>query len=119
MVVYLGYDLLHLERYDELLQLTSHYDRPLPKEPDLPLLAGYVYKHAGDLDQAQAAFHARAGARPQRGHRVRESRISCCMTCVSRAAAAADFEAALKLDPKEWRSPPGIGLCQPRSASAP
>ncbi len=56
VVVYLGYDLLHLEKYDELLRLTSQYETTMPKEPALPLLAGYVHKHNGDLDQAQAAF---------------------------------------------------------------
>ena len=56
VVVYLAYDLLYLERYDELLQLTSQYDTVLPKEPDIPLLAGYVHKRAGLLDQAQADF---------------------------------------------------------------
>ena len=43
VVVYLGYDLLNLGQYDELLQLTSQYDEVLPKEPDIPLLAGYVH----------------------------------------------------------------------------
>jgi tetratricopeptide (TPR) repeat protein len=56
VVVYLGYDLLNLNQYDELQQLTSKYDQVLPKEPDIPLLAGYVHKQAGDLDQAQEDF---------------------------------------------------------------
>src|SRR5579863_5677152 len=34
VVVYLGYDLLNLERYDDLLKLTSQYDELLPKEAD-------------------------------------------------------------------------------------
>src|ERR1035438_4336266 len=53
VVVYLGYDLLYLQQYDDLLQLTSHYDVVLPKEPDIPLLAGYAHKHAGQLDEAR------------------------------------------------------------------
>ena len=31
VVVYLGYDLLHLEKYDELLDLTSQYFNVLPE----------------------------------------------------------------------------------------
>ncbi len=50
VVVYLGYDFLHLNQYDNLLNLTSKYDQILPKEPDIPLLAGYVHKHNGQLD---------------------------------------------------------------------
>ena len=38
VVVYLGYDLLNLQRYDELLALTAKYSDVLPKEPDLPLV---------------------------------------------------------------------------------
>jgi len=36
VVVYLGYDLLHLERYDELLALTTKYEDILPKDAALP-----------------------------------------------------------------------------------
>jgi len=56
VVVYLGYDLLHLEKYNELLQLTSSYWNILPKEPDIPLLAGYVNKHNGMKEQALKDF---------------------------------------------------------------
>jgi len=44
-VVYLGYDLLHLEEYNELLDLISQFITAFSHEPDLPLLAGYVHKH--------------------------------------------------------------------------
>jgi len=56
VVVYLGYDLLHLERYSELQALTATNMDLFPKEPDIPLLAGYVYKHGGQLDEAVNAF---------------------------------------------------------------
>ncbi len=49
VVVYLGYDLLHLEQYGELLALATKYWDVFPKEPDIPLLAGYVYKHDRNL----------------------------------------------------------------------
>ncbi len=107
VVVYLGYDLLHLGRYDELLLFTSGYENRMPKEPDLPLLAGYVYKHAGDLEQAQAAFTRTVERGPEvvtayvnRGfvrHDLRQG-----------AAAASDFEAALKLDPQDGEAHLGL-----------
>ena len=106
VVVYLGYDLLHLERYDELLQLTKSYEERLPKEPDLPLLAGYVYKHAGDLEQADAAFTRAIDRDPKvitayvnRGFIRHDLRLS---------TAAADFEAALKLDSKDGEAHLGL-----------
>jgi len=60
-----GYDLLNLKQYDELLQLTAEYDQILPKEPDIPLLAGYVHKQAGQLEEAQEGFQRSAGSRSQ------------------------------------------------------
>jgi tetratricopeptide (TPR) repeat protein len=56
VVVYLGYDLLHLEKYDELLALATQYRDVFPKEPDIPLLEGYVHKHQGDTEAARADF---------------------------------------------------------------
>ena len=56
VVVYLGYDLLNLNRYDDLKKLTTHYSETFPKEPDLPLLAGYVDKHEGRLEEARQDF---------------------------------------------------------------
>ena len=44
-VVYLGYDLLSLGKYDELLALTKKYYNILPKDQDIPLLQGYVERH--------------------------------------------------------------------------
>ena len=56
VIVYLGYDLLNLKKYADLLQLTARYNEVLPKEPDIPLLAGYVHKHEGLLEQARQDF---------------------------------------------------------------
>lgn len=56
VVVYLGYDLLHLRQYDDLLKLTTQYMNVLPHEPDIPLLAGYVELHYGRLDAARRDF---------------------------------------------------------------
>lgn len=107
VVVYLGYDLLHLERYDELLQLATKYQDVLPKEPDLPLLAGYAYKHDGALPQAQEEFTKSiergpdvATAYVNRGFVLHDQRQG--------AAAASDFNAALKVDPKNGEAHLGL-----------
>lgn len=107
VVVYLGYDFLHLNQYDDLLSLTSKYDQILPKEPDIPLLAGYVHKHNGQLQDARADFSEALQRDPEvvtayvnRGyvlhdlHQPRE--------------AAADFEAALKREPKNGEAHLGL-----------
>ncbi|MFZ0631633.1 MAG: tetratricopeptide repeat protein [Acidobacteriaceae bacterium] len=56
VVVYLAYDYLHLNQYQALQQLTQKYNTILPKEPDIPLLAGYVEKHEDNLNEARADF---------------------------------------------------------------
>ncbi|MGH9607766.1 MAG: tetratricopeptide repeat protein [Terracidiphilus sp.] len=56
VVVYLGYDLLHLKKYGQLLALTKKYFNVLPNEPDIPLLEGYVYKRDGRDEEALADF---------------------------------------------------------------
>jgi tetratricopeptide (TPR) repeat protein len=120
VVVYLAYDLLYLERYDELLQLTSQYDAVLPKEPDIPLLAGYVHKRAGLLEQAQADFSQALDRDPNmvtayvnRGYVLHDLHQP--------EAAAADFESALKREPKNGEAHLGLAyanldLHRPRAA---
>ena len=120
VVVYLGYDLLHLERYDDLMQLVNQYQDQFPKEPDLPLLAGYVYKHNGDLNQALAAFTQSiergpnvATAYVNRGFVLHDLRKS--------NAAVSDFDAALKIEPKNGEAHLGLAyadldLHRPRPA---
>jgi tetratricopeptide (TPR) repeat protein len=107
VVVYLGYDLLNLQRYDDLLKLTSQYNDRFSKEPDIPLLTGYVHKHDGQLDQAQQDFTTALDRDPNmvtayvnRGyvfhdlHKPRE--------------AAADFESALKREPNNGEAHLGL-----------
>ncbi|MFZ0958095.1 MAG: tetratricopeptide repeat protein, partial [Candidatus Sulfotelmatobacter sp.] len=120
VVVYLAYDLLYLERYDELLQLTSQYDTVLPKEPDIPLLAGYVHKRAGLLDQALKDFSEALERDPDmvtayvnRGYVLHDLHQP--------EAAAADFESALKREPKNGEAHLGLAyasldLHRPRAA---
>lgn len=120
VIVYLGYDLLNLRKYSDLLQLTSTYWNTLPKEPDLPLLAGYVYKHDGMNEKALDDFTETINRNPNavtayvnRGymlndlHRPRE--------------AAAAFESALSREPDDGEAHLGLAysdldLKQPRAA---
>jgi tetratricopeptide (TPR) repeat protein len=98
VVVYLGYDLLHLEKYDDLLSLTTQYSSVFPKEPDIPLLQGYVHKHEGQSEEARQDFTEALHRDPEvvtayvnRGYTLNDLRES--------KAAADDFEAALKREP--------------------
>lgn len=107
VIVYLGYDLLYLQQYDDLLQLTSQYNEVLPKEPDIPLLAGYAHKHAGQLDQAQSDFTQVLERDPNvvtayvnRGYVLHDLRQP--------EAAASDFESALKREPKNGEAHLGL-----------
>jgi tetratricopeptide (TPR) repeat protein len=54
--VYLGYDLLFMNRYDEAMAIVQRFEPSLPKDRDLPLIAGYVYAHNGQHQQAVDAF---------------------------------------------------------------
>ncbi len=107
VVVYLGYDLLYLQQFDELLQLTSRYDAVLPKEPNIPLLAGYAHKHAGQLDKALKDFSQALERDPEivtayvnRGYVLHDLRQP--------EAAASDFESALKREPKNGEAHLGL-----------
>jgi tetratricopeptide (TPR) repeat protein len=55
-VVYLAYDLYYLGRYDEALALVTKYEPILAKDKDLPLIAGNVHVHDGDLNTALKDF---------------------------------------------------------------
>lgn len=120
VVVYLAYDLLYLQQYDDLLQLTSHYDAVLPTEPDIPLLTGYAHKHAGQLDEAQKDFSKAlerdsdlVTAYVNRGYVLHDLHHP--------EAAAADFESALKREPNNGEAHLGLAyasldLHRPRAA---
>ena len=107
VVVYLGYDLLHLEKYDELLSLTSEYLNIFPKEPDIPLLEGYVHKHQGLSEQARLDFTETLARDPEvvtayvnRGYMLNDLHQP--------QPAAEDFEAALKREPDNGEAHLGL-----------
>lgn len=54
--VYLAYDLLFLDRYDEAYQVVQKYEPILPKDKDLRLIAGYYHTHNGQLQEAISDF---------------------------------------------------------------
>lgn len=54
--VYLAYDLDYLGRYDEALALVTKYEPVLVNDKDLPLIAGNVHAHKGDLNKALKDF---------------------------------------------------------------
>ncbi len=107
VVVYLGYDLLHMNQYDALLNLTEKYDRILPKEPDIPLLAGYANKHNGQLAAARQDFTETLQRDPEvvtayvnRGYVLHDLHLP--------REASADFESALKREPKNGEAHLGL-----------
>jgi tetratricopeptide (TPR) repeat protein len=120
VVVYLGYDLLLLRKDDDLLALTAKYWNILPKEADIPLLAGYVHKSRGLNEQAVADFTETIHRDPNavtayinRGYVLNDLRQS--------QPAAADFESALKREPNNGEAHLGLayadlGLRKPDAA---
>ena len=107
VVVYLGYDMLHMEKWDELLALMEQYEEQLPKEPDVPLLMGYVHKHQGQSAKAEQDFTETlrrdpsvATAYVNRGYMDNDLHKP--------EAAADDFEAALKLEPQDGEAHLGL-----------
>jgi tetratricopeptide (TPR) repeat protein len=107
VVVYLGYDLLHLERYDELQELTARYETLLRKEADIPLLEGYVHKHAGQLEEARQDF-TRALERDPNVVTAYVNRGYVLKDLHQPSAAAADFESALRFEPKNGEAHLGL-----------
>jgi tetratricopeptide (TPR) repeat protein len=120
VVVYLGYDLLHLGQYDKLLQLTKEYLTILPREPDIPLLEGYVDKHEGHDAGALADFTETLRRDPSvvtayvnRGYVLNDLDRP--------AAAATDFQSAISRDPNDGEAHLGLAyadldLNQPEAA---
>ena len=97
-VVYLAYDLYYLGRYDEALALVNKYEPILPKDKDLPLIAGNVYAHNGNREAALQNFTKALELDPNmatgyvnRGFVLNDLKQA--------AKASKDFQTALRLDP--------------------
>lgn len=107
VVVYLGYDMLSLNQYDDLSALTQKYEDLLPKDRDIPLLAGYVYRHNHEPEKAVASFSEVLRRDPtvvtayiNRGFVYNDIHKP--------ELAAPDFEQALKLEPKDGEAHLGL-----------
>jgi len=94
--VYLAYDLLYLNRYDDAYAIVQRFEPLMPKDKDLPLVAGYVHAHKGQPKEAEADFTRSLAIEPNdataymnRGFVRNDLREA--------GKAVADFEAALKL----------------------
>jgi len=106
-IVYLAYDLYYLGRYDEALALVNKYKSVLPNDKDLPLIAGNVDVHQGDLQSARENFTLALKNDPQmatgyvnRGFVLNDLRKA--------SDAAQDFETAIRLDPKYGQAHLGL-----------
>ena len=119
-VVYLAYDLYYLQRYDEALALVNKYEPILAKDKDLPLIAGNVHAHNGDLNAALKDFTLALECDPKmatgyvnRGFVLNDLREP--------AKAAKDFQTALQLQPSYGEAHLGLAyanlqLHRPRPA---
>ncbi len=96
--VYLAYDLLFLNRYDEAFQVTEKYKPILPKDKDLRLISGYYHAHNGQMQDAVKDFSEALQLDPNnptgymnRGYVLNDLRQP--------TRAQQDFETAIKMRP--------------------
>jgi tetratricopeptide (TPR) repeat protein len=111
VVVYLGYDLLRLGEYRELQALTAKYKDVFPKEPNIPLLAGYVSKHDGRLEQAVEEF-TEALRRDPNIVTAYTNRGFVLNDLHQPGRAASDFEQALKREPQNAEAHMGLAFAE-------
>jgi tetratricopeptide (TPR) repeat protein len=118
-VDYLAYDLLFLNRYDEASAIVSRYREFLPKDRDLPLIAGYVAAHNNEDEEAVRDFATALEIDPQmatgymnRGYVYNDMRQP--------TKAESDFRKALSLNPNYGEAHLGLAyaLLQLRRSSA-
>src|SRR6185437_11694769 len=107
VVVYLGYDYLQLQQYNQLANLTWEYYNTFPQDSDIPLLAGYVAKHDNNNEKALQDFSEAIHRNPKvatayvnRGYIYNDLHKP--------ALGANDFEAAIKLEPKNGQAHMGL-----------
>jgi tetratricopeptide (TPR) repeat protein len=107
--VYLAYDLLFLERYDDALKIAKQFEPVLPGSRDLPLIEGYVYAHTGHPREAEEAYTRSIKIDPNdatafmnRGYSRNDLREA--------SRAIQDFDAALKLRPNYGEAHLGLAF---------
>jgi tetratricopeptide (TPR) repeat protein len=96
--VYLAYDLLFLDKYDDAYAVVQKYETVLPRDKDLRLIAGYYHTHNREFQAAVADFTDALKLDPSnptaymnRGYVLNDLRKA--------SKAEEDFEAAIKLRP--------------------
>jgi tetratricopeptide (TPR) repeat protein len=96
--VYLAYDLYYLNRFDEALALIAKYEPILPHDKDLPLVAGNIHAHNGQLREALDDYTRALANDPKmalgyanRGFVLNDLREA--------GKASKDFQTALQLQP--------------------
>ena len=107
VVVYLGYDLLLLKREDDLLALTSKYWNILPKDADIPLLAGYIHKGRNENERAVADF-TEAIHRNSKAVTAYVNRGWVLNDLRRNKLAASDFDSALNMEPNNGEAHLGL-----------
>ena len=107
--VYLAYDLLFLNRYDDAFKIAKQFEPVLPNSRDLPLVEGYVYAHTGHPREAEEAYSRSIKIDPNdatafmnRGYARNDLREA--------SRAIQDFEAALKLRPNYGEAHLGLAF---------
>lgn len=108
-VVYLGYDLLSLGKYSELLALTTKYYNVLPKDRDIPLLHGYVEKYEKH-DQAALRDFAEVLRRDPTVETAYVNRGYIMNDLHEAKDAATNFKAALRLQPNDGDAHLGLAF---------
>jgi len=117
--VYLAYDLLFLNKYDEAMDIVRRFEPVLPKDKDLPLVAGYVHTHFGQFQEALQDFTRALERDPtmstgymNRGYVENDLRLA--------SRAEKDFLQAIKLRPDYGEAHLGLAYSylQLRSAKA-
>jgi tetratricopeptide (TPR) repeat protein len=95
--VYLAYDLVFLDRYDEASEIVKKYEPILPKDKDLHLIAGYVFNHNGHPRDAEGEFTKALELEPTATGYVNRGYVRNDLREATKASQ--DFEAALKIRP--------------------
>jgi tetratricopeptide (TPR) repeat protein len=63
--VYLAYDLLFMNRYDDAMTIVRRFEPVLPKDRDLPLISGYIHAHRSEFQSAVDDFTRALDRDPQ------------------------------------------------------
>ena len=117
--VYLAYDLLFMNRYNDAMAIAQRFQPILPKDKDLWLIAGYVHAHDGDYRTAVDDFTRALAIDPKmstgymnRGYVYNDLRMA--------SNAEKDFRKALALRPDYGEAHLGLAysLLQLRNAHA-